>query len=89
MISAKTSELKARLAHYLRLAREGREVTVKDRETPVARLVPYRPSGPAVKHLIWKPRDPAAPPLGAVEVRGVRVPGIDTLSMLLDDRGRR
>lgn len=35
------AELKARLSTYLRAARRGQEVTVYDRETPVARLVPY------------------------------------------------
>jgi prevent-host-death family protein len=35
------AELKARLSMYLRAARRGEAVTVYDRDTPVARLVPY------------------------------------------------
>jgi prevent-host-death family protein len=35
------AELKARLSAYLRRARRGEAVTVYDRDTPVARLVPY------------------------------------------------
>jgi prevent-host-death family protein len=35
------AELKARLSRYLRAARRGETVTVYDRDTPVARLVPY------------------------------------------------
>jgi prevent-host-death family protein len=35
------AELKARLSSYLRAARRGETVTVYDRDTPVARLVPY------------------------------------------------
>lgn len=35
------AELKARLSAYLRAARRGKAVTVYDRDTPVARLVPY------------------------------------------------
>jgi prevent-host-death family protein len=35
------AELKARLSSYLRAARRGEAVTVFDRDTPVARLVPY------------------------------------------------
>jgi prevent-host-death family protein len=35
------AELKARLSAYLRRARGGEAVTVYDRDTPVARLVPY------------------------------------------------
>ncbi len=39
--TVKVAELKAQLSAYLRAAREGHAVTVCDRETPVARLVPY------------------------------------------------
>jgi prevent-host-death family protein len=38
------AELKARLSAYLRRARRGEAVTVYDRDTPVARLVPYEGS---------------------------------------------
>ena len=37
----KIAELKARLSAYLRVVRAGGEIIVKDRDTPVARLVPY------------------------------------------------
>jgi prevent-host-death family protein len=37
------AELKARLSHYLRAVRAGRSLTVFDRDTPVARLVPVQP----------------------------------------------
>ncbi|MFQ5678347.1 MAG: type II toxin-antitoxin system Phd/YefM family antitoxin [Gemmatimonadota bacterium] len=40
------AELKARLSHYLRRVRRGHPVTVLDRDTPIARLVPLEPSGP-------------------------------------------
>jgi prevent-host-death family protein len=35
------AELKARLSAYLRRARRGEAVTIYDRNTPVARIVPY------------------------------------------------
>jgi prevent-host-death family protein len=35
------AELKARLSAYLRRARRGEVVTVYDRDTPIARLIPY------------------------------------------------
>ncbi len=38
--SVKVAELKAKLSAYLRAARRGQSVTVCDRDTPVARLVP-------------------------------------------------
>jgi prevent-host-death family protein len=39
--TAGIAELKARLSEYLRAVRRGHAVTVLDRDTPVARLVPY------------------------------------------------
>lgn len=38
--SAKVSELKARLSGYLAQVRQGETVTVCDRSTPIARIVP-------------------------------------------------
>ena len=40
-IPVRVAVLKARLSEYLRAAREGQLVVVYDRDTPVARLVPY------------------------------------------------
>ncbi len=40
MRSVNIAELKARLSEYLRHVRSGHELTVLDRSTPVARLVP-------------------------------------------------
>jgi antitoxin (DNA-binding transcriptional repressor) of toxin-antitoxin stability system len=88
MISAKTSEFKARLAHYMGLVRKGREVVVKDRDTPVARLVPYRADADP-KPLVILPRDPTAPRLGEIQVQGVAVANANSLSLLLEDRSRR
>jgi prevent-host-death family protein len=41
MTQVRIAELKARLSEYLRSVRRGRSITVLDRDTPVARLVPY------------------------------------------------
>jgi len=38
------AELKGKLSAYLRAVRKGGEVVIKDRETPIARLVPYEKS---------------------------------------------
>ncbi|HEX9562829.1 MAG TPA: type II toxin-antitoxin system prevent-host-death family antitoxin [Gemmatimonadaceae bacterium] len=43
--TVKVAELKARLSAYLRAARRGHPVTVCDRDTPIARLVPYQSAG--------------------------------------------
>jgi prevent-host-death family protein len=37
----KIAELKSHLSEYLRSVQRGNEVIVKDRDTPIARLVPY------------------------------------------------
>jgi prevent-host-death family protein len=42
------AELKARLSEYLRGVRRGQELTVVDRATPVARIVPYTEDAPAL-----------------------------------------
>ncbi len=37
----KIAELKAKLSWYLRSVQRGNEIVVKDRDTPIARVVPY------------------------------------------------
>ena len=39
------AELKAKLSEYLRAVRKGHELTVYDRDQPIARLVPYAVGG--------------------------------------------
>lgn len=39
------AQLKARLSEYLRAVRKGRELTVYDRDQPIARVVPYTGRG--------------------------------------------
>ena len=38
------AELKAHLSEYVRAAQKGKEVIIKDRETPVAKLAPLEPA---------------------------------------------
>ena len=35
------AELKSKLSEYLRSVRNGNEIIIKDRDTPIAKLVPY------------------------------------------------
>jgi len=42
--TVRVATLKARLSEYLRAARRGHPVVVYDRDTPIARLVPYQAS---------------------------------------------
>ena len=78
--TVRVAELKAELSAYLRSARAGNSVVVCDRETPVARLVPYAPeAGPlAVRHAIRPLHGAPLPrPVGR---------RVDSLAALLDER---
>jgi prevent-host-death family protein len=41
MRSANIAELRDRLTHYLRAVRAGEEIIVKDRQRPIAKIVPF------------------------------------------------
>ena len=43
MKPVRIAELKSRPSEYLRAVRRGRTLTVLDRDTPIARIVPYEP----------------------------------------------
>ena len=78
--TVKVAELKAQLSAYLRDARAGRTVVVCDRETPIARLVPYalEAEGLPVRHAIRALHvTPLPRPLGRK---------VDSLTALLDER---
>jgi prevent-host-death family protein len=75
--------LKARLSEYLRRVRRGRTVTVLDRQTPVARIVPYSMEAPALTV--------RAPVPGAPRLRDVPLPppletDLDIVALLLEER---
>ncbi|MES2176763.1 MAG: type II toxin-antitoxin system prevent-host-death family antitoxin [Gemmatimonadota bacterium] len=76
------AELKAKLSEYLRAVRRGQEVTVMDRDTPIARLVPYAPSGPLVV------REPVSRYRSLADIALPPRPGmtIDPVELLLEDR---
>lgn len=44
MKTVNIADLKNRLSLYIQLVRQGEEVIIKDRNTPVARISPYSPS---------------------------------------------
>src|SRR3990172_4833793 len=50
MKEVRIADLKARLSEHLRYVRRGHELTVLDRDTPIARLVPVEaPTGLAIR----------------------------------------
>jgi prevent-host-death family protein len=91
ILRVSSSRLKAKLGQYMRAIRAGKEVVVTDRDQPVARLVPYRepPSGAPEVPEVAQPRDPAAPPLGEVEVQAIHYHGRSTTLLLAEDREKR
>lgn len=75
------AELKARLSQHLREVRKGRSLTVLDRDTPVARIVPYTAEPLEIRRATRALRDLESPPPPASPT--------NSLTVLLDDRRRR
>jgi antitoxin (DNA-binding transcriptional repressor) of toxin-antitoxin stability system len=76
------ADLKAHLSGHLRKVRGGRTLTVLDRDTPIAQIVPYDAGGPLeVRRATRKPSDLRLPTPPAART--------DSLSELLRDRTSR
>jgi antitoxin (DNA-binding transcriptional repressor) of toxin-antitoxin stability system len=75
------ADLKAHLSQHLRTVRGGRTLTILDRDTPVARIVPYNTEGPLeIRRATRRPSDLQLPAASGVT---------DSLSVLLQDRATR
>ncbi len=76
------ADLKAHLSQHLRRVRSGRTLTILDRNTPVALLVPYDAEKPLeVRRAVRKPRDLKLPPRLSRPT--------DSVALLLQDRAAR
>jgi prevent-host-death family protein len=75
------AELKARLSEYLKSVRKGGTLTVLDRDTPIARLVPYAAQPLEIRRATRRLRDLKLPPRPSKPT--------DSLAVLLEDRRRR
>jgi prevent-host-death family protein len=83
MDGVRVAELKARLSEYLRRVRRGHAVTVLDRDTPIARIVPYAPEAGGL--VIRRP------PEGPGKPSRVRLPprlrtDVDIAELLMEER---
>ena len=76
------AELKARLSEHLRSVRKGRPLTVVDRNTPIAQLIPIPEGALETRAATRSARDLPRP-------TAALAPGVSSLTALLDDRGRR
>jgi antitoxin (DNA-binding transcriptional repressor) of toxin-antitoxin stability system len=81
MIDVRIAELKARLSEHLRSVRNGSTLTVLDRDTPIARIVPYEAQPLDVRKAQRHPRDLKLPPKPSRRT--------DSVAVLLEDRRRR
>lgn len=82
--TAMVSELKAKLSGYLAQVRRGATITVCDRQTPIARLVPF--DGDAAGLEVREPT--AAGDLPVAPRIALRRP-IDVVALLRADRDQR
>ena len=82
MKQVRIAELKARLSEYLRAVRGGESITVLDRDTPIAQLIPVR------ERSALRVRKPAR---GTLPLNRVPVPkraklSVDVVQLLLEER---
>ena len=84
MSSVGIAELKRRLSEHLRGVRAGRSLTVLDRATPIARIIPYEQQATPLR--IRKPAT-SAPKPGKVKLPRPAPLTRDVVELLLQDRG--
>lgn len=85
MKAVKIADLKSRLSQHIRHVRAGGVLTVLDRNTPVARLVPIDDDADLV---VTRPASDA-PPLHRVKLPPPTKLTTDVVELLLRDRRRR
>ena len=81
MTNVGIAELKARLSEHLRSVRNGGTLTVLDRDTPIARIVPYAAPPLEIRKARRHLRDLKLPPKPAKHT--------DSVASLVEDRHRR
>jgi len=81
MSNVRIADLKARLSQHLRSVRNGGTVTVFDRDTPVARIIPVAAPSLEIRKAKGRLRDLKLPP------RPSKV--TDSTAVLVEDRRRR
>ncbi len=81
MSDVRIADLKARLSEHLRSVRNGGTITVLDRDTPVARIVPFVAQPLEIRKARRRVRDLKLPPKPAKRT--------DSVAVLLEDRRRR
>ena len=85
MKSVQISELRTRLSEYLRQVRLGRTLTVMDRDTPIARIVPYTPEAEPLR--VRRPLGEYASLQSVPLPRPMKI-GVDIVTLLMEERGK-
>ena len=86
MRRTKVSELKAHLSEVLAEVRGGASVVVCDRNTPIARLVPYEDAPAGDFHV----DEATGTPADLSKIRGVRLRrSVDVMKILRESRDQR
>lgn len=83
MSEVRIADLKSRLSEHLRKVRAGRSLTVLDRDTPIARIMPWQEDRAA---LAVRAPLPGAPKLQRVNLPPPLSHGRDAVELLLEDR---
>lgn len=83
MTGVRVADLKSRLSEHLRKVRAGRTVTVLDRSTPIARIVPYEEQSSS---LTVRSPLPGAPSLKQVPLPPPLRLRRDIVALLLEER---
>jgi prevent-host-death family protein len=85
--SVKVAAFKAHLGELLRIVKNGGEVVVMDRQTHVARLIPYQEEQPFKLEIIKASESfTGFKEFYAKPIKGLK---IDSLGVLLEERGER
>lgn len=87
IVSANVSKLKLHLGKYLKMVRQGRDIVVLDRSTPVAKLVPYTDDAVDVISISVPSEDPAE--LAALQFEPVEGAATNSVEFLLAERRER
>lgn len=81
MSDVRIADLKARLSEHLRSVRKGATLTVLDRDTPVARIIPFVAPSVDIRRAKRRLRDLKLPPRPSKRT--------DSTGALVEDRRRR
>lgn len=84
MVYSQIAQFKARLSSYLQEVRQGREVIIMDRKTPIAKVVPFSQSHHSV--VVRGPRVKKS--LKSLTFPGIKA-RVDVVRLLREARGPR